>query len=899
MPENKFYLGRLYNPTTAKPLNQPLLYDPADLTTHAVVTGMTGSGKTGLCIALLEEAALQGIPALMIDPKGDLTNLLLHFPDLAPQDFQPWLDPEVARRAGQSLETVAAQAAQAWRKGLAEWGLDRERLLALENAAQFAIYTPGSDAGIPVSVLSSLSAPGIPSASLGTSPWEGNREVLRERIGSTVTALLGLVGLTDIDPLRSCEHILLANIFENAWSKGQSLDLAELILQSQNPPFDKLGAFPVDTFFPPKERMGLALQLNNILAAPAFEIWRQGQSLDIAALLTMPDGRPRHSLFYLAHLSDSERMFFVTLLLSAVETWMRTQSGTASLRALLFMDEIFGYLPPTANPPSKPPLLRMLKQARAFGLGLLLATQNPVDLDYKALSNAGSWFIGKLQTDQDKQRLLDGLESAASGALDRRAYDRLISSLGKRIFIIHNVHLPPSIAGGGAGGGGAVLFHTRWTMNFLAGPLTRTQIPALNKLAGAQFLSDGLPRPSFGGVPTGGASRGAASTDVAPVPEAASQHPVSPAPAPDLAPASVPVVPVPLPSSVVGQSSIVNRQSEIASQSSLTRPPVPTGMAEYFLPLHMSFTEALAASVQPMPEEALLSGVLYRPALAAAAQMRFLERKYGVDSETAKSALVTAPDKRGVVRWDDFVAHVPEVSKMDPSPALGSRFTALDAPLSDARLMANLQRDFTDWVRHSSKLTVRANEALGLYATPDVSQAEFMKACAEAARQQRDAETAKVTATIDRQIKTLQDKIAREQRELKMDEAELSARKVEELGTHAENLLGVFGGRRSSRRLSTSLTKRRLTEQAKEDVQESLDVIQQCQQQLAGLEKARQQAIEAVNSRWGDAVNDITEITLTPKKADFYVSIFGVAWMPYYLVQSGAETIELPAFGQE
>ncbi|MBU2611803.1 MAG: DUF853 domain-containing protein, partial [Chloroflexi bacterium] len=279
---DKFFLGKLFDPAQNKITGQPLLYDPADLTTHAVVTGMTGSGKTGLCIALMEEAALQGVPALMIDPKGDLTNLLLHFPDLAPQDFQPWLDPEMARRAGKSLEQASSDAATAWRNGLAEWGMDRERLLALKNAAQFAVYTPGSDAGIPVSVLTSLHAPPIPSTSLGTSPWEGNRDLLRAQIASTVTALLGLVGLGEMDPLRSCEHILLSTIFENAWSQARSLDMAELILQTQNPPFDKLGAFPVDTFFPAKERMALALQLNNILAAPAFEIWRQGQSLDIA-----------------------------------------------------------------------------------------------------------------------------------------------------------------------------------------------------------------------------------------------------------------------------------------------------------------------------------------------------------------------------------------------------------------------------------------------------------------------------------------------------------------------------------------------------------------------------------------------------------------------------------------
>src|SRR5450756_365143 len=324
----KFYLGRLFDPNQAKTSDQPLQYDPADLTTHGVVTGMTGSGKTGLCIALLEEAALQGIPAILIDPKGDLTNLLLHFPDLAPKDFQPWLDPELARRAGKSVEQASTDAALAWRNGLAEWGIPHERMVALKNAAEFAIYTPGSDAGIPVSVLSSLAAPGL--------DWATNREILTERISSTVTAILGLVGFGELDPIRSREHILLSNIFQSAWSQNKSLDLTELILQIQTPPFDKLGAFPVDTFFPAKDRMDLALQINNILAAPTFELWRVGQPLDIAALLYAPDGRPRHCVFYLAHLSDAERMFFVTLLLSAVETWMRTQSGATSLRAILY-----------------------------------------------------------------------------------------------------------------------------------------------------------------------------------------------------------------------------------------------------------------------------------------------------------------------------------------------------------------------------------------------------------------------------------------------------------------------------------------------------------------------------------------------------------------------------------
>jgi hypothetical protein len=845
---DQFYLGKLFDTKQGKGTNQPLLYDPADLTTHAVVTGMTGSGKTGLCIAMMEEAALQGIPALLIDPKGDLTNLLLHFPDLAPQDFQPWLDPEMARRAGETVEQAAAQAAQAWKDGLAEWGIPRERLLALQSAAQFAVYTPGSDAGIPVSVLSSLAAPGL--------DWAGNREILTERIASTVTAILGLVGFDDIDPLRSREHILLSNIFQSAWSQDKSLDLTELILQIQTPPFDKLGAFPVETFFPAKDRMDLALQINNILAAPSFDLWRTGQPLDVSALMFTPDGRPRHSVFYLAHLADAERMFFVTILLTAVETWMRTQPGAAALRALLYMDEIYGYLPPTNNPPSKQPLLRMLKQARAFGVGLVLATQNPVDVDYKGLSNAGTWLIGKLQTDQDKQRLLDGLESAASGTLDRGNFDRLISALGKRVFIMHNVHEQKP-----------VVFQTRWTMNFLAGPLTRTQIPALNRLVGADA------RP------------------------AATRPEVAPAAGPGAKPASAAPVPVPVtPVPSAGTPAPgAGRQPESGSQ---TRPSVPSGIPEYFLPANLSVPKAIAAAGESLPDEAMMTGVMYRPVLLASAQVRYLDRKYGLDMQQVKSALVLHPDKRGVVRWDDFTSPVPDDKAMDPAPTPQARFAGLDMPLSDARLLNALQKDFLDWVYRTGKVTIRANQALGVFATPEVSQAEFMKACADAAREGRDADLKKVTAALDKRIAALNEKMARESRELQQDQTELDERKKEELVTGAETVFSLLGGKRS-RRISTTISKHRMTEQAKADVGESVASIQEYKQQLAQLEQTRQQALDEAGGKWGDAVNNVTEIPVTPKKTDIFVNMFGVAWLPYYQIKSGGQASEVPAYGAE
>jgi hypothetical protein len=836
----KFYLGRIFD-QEGKTTDQPLLYEPADLTTHAVVVGMTGSGKTGLCIDLLEEAALNHIPALMIDPKGDVTNTLLHFPNLLPRDFQPWVNPDQARRAGKSLEQAAAEAAQLWKQGLTDWGIDQSRLLNLANSAQFAIFTPGSDAGIPINILASLKAPQI--------AWEPNKETLRERISGTVTALLGLVGLEDIDPVRSREHILLANIFENAWSQGKDLDLGELILQTQNPPFPKLGVFDVNTFFPEKDRFELAMLLNNILAAPAFEVWIEGQPLDIPSLLYTAEGKPRHSVFYVAHLSDSERMFFITLLYSAVETWMRTQAGTTSLRALVYFDEIYGYLPPVANPPSKQPMLRMLKQARAFGVGQVLVTQNPVDLDYKALSNAGTWMVGKLQTDQDKQRLLDGLDSAMSGSLDRAEYDRLISTLGKRVFLLHNVHAKAP-----------ALFQTRWAMNYLTGPLTRSQIPDLNKLVGAAL------QPSMQ-APTGAQSASVSNQAVAPA-----QAQAFPTPAPAASTASLP-----------------------AAEFSSTRPSIPAGIAEYFLPNNLTFTQAFKAAGKEYPTEAFSQGLIYRPVILSQASARIYNLKYKLDLDVYKTALVADPDRRGIVRWDNYLTKQIEPTRLDQTPDPRARFASLETPLNDTRLMSGLEKDFIEWIYHTTQVSVRGNETLKLYAGPDTSEGQFLTQCSEAARQAREADLKKASASYDSKLRTLQDKLEREQLELKQDQQELSDRKLEEAGTGLANVASLLGfGRKRS--LTTSLTKRRMTSKAKSDVEESVDAIKNYQEQIAIIEKEKEAALQAVNEKWGEVANQIIEIPIAVQKKDIMLDYFGVAWMPHHLVKIGEQLVELPGF---
>jgi len=455
-----FYLGRVQTTEGSGGERPLLLYESKDLLTHAMCVGMTGSGKTGLCIGLIEEAAIDGIPAIVVDPKGDLANLLLTFPELRPEDFLPWVNGEEARQQGLEVEEFAERQAQLWSNGLADWGQDGDRIRRLRESADFAIFTPGSEAGLPVSILDSFKAP-------SSQEWE-DPDLIRDRTESTVTGLLSLVGV-EVDPIQSPEHILLSTLLEHLWKAGTDVGLSDLIRAVQEPPFDRVGAFDLEAFFPAGKRTRLALRLNNLLAAPSFQSWREGAPLDLEELLYTETGQPRVAIFSIAHLSDQQRMFFVTLLLNETLSWIRRRPGTNSLRALLYMDEIFGYLPPVAEPPSKKPLLTLLKQARAYGLGVVLATQNPGDLDYKALANIGTWFLGRLQAERDKEKVLEGLVGVTvDGGPSRQELDRQLSGLKKRTFLLHNVNEERP-----------ELFETRWVMSYLRGPLTRDQIRTL------------------------------------------------------------------------------------------------------------------------------------------------------------------------------------------------------------------------------------------------------------------------------------------------------------------------------------------------------------------------------------------------------------------------------------
>jgi len=823
---NEFFLGKAYDLNEGAMREERVYYDPDDLTTHAVITGMTGSGKTGLGVIILEEAALQGIPAIIVDPKGDLTNLLLHFPDLLPEDFQPWVDKDAARRDGVSVEEAAEKAAGSWKKGLASFGLGKEDLETLRDSAEFAVYTPGSDAGLPVSILASLSVPDI--------PWEGNREILRERISSTVTALLGLIGMRNIDPVQSKEHILLSNIFEEAWKSGRDLDLATLITHVQSPPFDKLGVFSLDQFYPEKDRFSLAMQLNNFLAAPSFHTWLEGQPLDVKQLLWSQAGKPRHSIFYLAHLNDQERMFFVTLLYTAIESWMRTQKGSSGLRALVYFDEIVGYLPPTMNPPSKNIILRMLKQARAFGVGLILATQNPIDLDYKALSNAGTWMIGKLQTDQDKQRLLDGLEGLTSG-LDRAYFDSTISALGKRVFLLHNIHAK-----------GPVVFTTRWAMNYLAGPITRNKLADLNNLVGAGMMTNVS---NASGMTT---------------------------------------------SSSASDAGLEKTRGDEKNPGMTTQPSLSSSVQVYFMDTNRSLAEALDEVRDQLPDAPSSPSYLYKPALLGQAKVYYADRTYNIDQEDTITARIEKLERRGLVRWEEYLSEPVSMDDIRSTPLPNASFAGLEYPVDDEATVNSLSKDFVEWIYRSRALKLQFNEALKLTGKPNESPADFRQRCTNEIQKQLDVESAKIKAKYAKQRESLELKIKRETMELEQDKKDLNQRRLEEAGKGLENVMKLLGSRKAS--LSTSLSKRRMTSTAKGDVKESEEMIAIYEKQLAEMDGLVTQELEAAKTRLGESVGTIREVTIAPLKKNILTDLFGVVWLPYYAFKVKDEWVTVKAY---
>jgi len=832
-----FYLGRQHDLASGETLEEPIHYDARDLTTHAVCLGMTGSGKTGLGIILLEEAALDGVPSLVIDPKGDMTNLLLTFPELRPEDFEPWVNPDDARRKDMDIKSYAAAMADLWRKGLAKTGQSPERIRRLREAADFVIYTPGSSAGRQLSILQTLKAP--PQAE------DSDDELLRDNISSVVSALLALVDV-EADPVHSREHILLSNILEQAWRAGQDLDLAQLILQVQKPPFSQLGVFPVDTFFPPKDRMELAMLLNGLMASPSFADWTQGQPLEIDNLLYGPSGKPQVSILYVAHLSDAERQFFVTLLLERLVSWMRVQSGTTSLRALLYMDEMFGYLPPyPANPPTKKPLLTLLKQARAFGLGLILATQNPVDLDYKGLANTGTWFIGRMQTDQDKRRLLDGLEGVqvGTGGLKRADFDRMISALQSRVFLLHNVHEEEP-----------VVFYTRWAMSYLRGPLTRPQV---RELMGEQAPPESVEAPTRAPATAGAAaavSRPAATRQAVREPE-------------------IPYSQVP--------------------------PQLPSTVKQVFLPVQRPLKKALARSKRQgqwtvRPKEVEQEYLVYEPALLGLARLHFAHTK-SRQSHSEEVAYLLPVQQGDVADWAEGRVAV-EGDDLQREPQPGAFFAELPSDLGASKRYTALKKEFEDYLYYNSALKLKYHPELDIYSKVGESDTAFQRRCRKAAEKARRAEIKKLRAKYERKLDQLEDRLRREEQEMEEDKIEYDARKQEELLSGVESVVGLFSRRKLSTRLSTASRRRRMTRKAKADIEESEEVIADLKERIEELKEEAAAEEQEIADKWRAAVDEVEEIEVTPRRSDVRINLFALTWVPRWEIMAGDQRLSLPAF---
>ncbi|MBN1483461.1 MAG: hypothetical protein JXA37_01960 [Chloroflexia bacterium] len=840
-----FYLGKEYDVAAGKLLQRLLLYDARDLTTHAVCVGMTGSGKTGLCIDLLEEAAIDHVPAIIIDPKGDITNLLLNFPELRPGDFRPWINVDDARRKDLSEEAFAAEQAGLWREGLERWGQGSTRLLLLRASADFSIYTPGSEAGIPVSILRSFDAPDL--------DWESEAELLREHIQGTVSALLDLIGV-DTDPVRSREHILLCNLLEYFWRRQEPLDLPRLIQAIQKPPLQQLGVMDVDTFLPEAERSKLAMAINNLIAAPTFKSWLHGQSLDVPSFLATPEGRPRHSIFYIAHLSDHERMFFVSMLLNQVLVWMRSQPGTTSLRALLYMDEVFGFLPPVANPPSKRPLLTLLKQARAFGLGVVLTTQNPVDLDYKGLANTGTWFIGRLQTERDKARLLDGLESASSAAgqsLNREALSRTISNLQKRVFLLHSIYEDAPVA-----------FKTRWAMSYLRGPLTRPQIQELMRGRSPD-------RPARSRTP------------LAPE-KTASLEPLE-----SVEPATVADEAVP---AAVSQSARPAALPESRSKPAapvrllLAAPPTLSSRVEQvYLPIRRELERARQL-VQAKAEGAIEfqeQRLLYVPAVLGLGQVDYVDPRKGV-YEQERFALLGRAGGIGRAVWEQARPIELALEELSDRPVAGASFVDLPVTLDESGEFTALKKALADMLYYNRRLVLLYSPELDLYSTPQESERDLALRAQQAARERRDQELDDLYDRYEAKLARIEERLRKAEANLERKQADARARGREAVISIGESVFGIFRGRRTTRGLSTYMSKRRqadLKDMEVEDVEASIDLLEQ---EMRDLQAELEREVEAVRGHWDAALEQLQEVPIRPRRQDVQIELFALAWAPHW-----------------
>ncbi len=815
-----FYLGREYNQREKTLEDKLVMYDSKDLVTHGVVLGMTGSGKTGLCFALLEEAAMDGIPALIIDPKGDIANLCLTFPNLEGSEFEPWVNEEDAKKKGKTKAEFAQGQADTWKKGLADWGQSADRIKTLRSKVDTTIYTPGSNAGIPISILSSMQCP----------PQEilDDDEVLGERIESTVSSLLGLVGVNG-DPIKSPEHILLSNVLHHCWSQGEDLDLARIIEYVQNPPFETIGVIAVDEFYAPKKRAELAMSINSLLASPGFSMWMTGESLDVQKMLYTPDGKPRMAIFSIAHLNDSERMFFVSLLLNQTVGWMRSQSGTTSLRAILYMDEIYGYLPPTQNPPSKKPMMLLLKQARAFGLGVLLATQNPVDLDYKALSNIGTWWLGRLQTERDKARVLDGLEGAASSQnsnFDRDSLDTMLAGLGNRVFLMNNTHED-----------GPVVFNVRWVMTYLRGPLTRNQIKTLMDPQRKQYAS-----------PAGAKGRKKSAVKASKITDVDSEEAAEEG------------------EEGIEQAALPTARKKTAGAN------LPSTVDEYFFPVDADVAED--------------ADITYMPAAMTAAEIAFNDAKNDIFVKRKIILLNKLAEDAMSVDLDEGERITLSVDALSREPHSASpKFGELPEIARQSKTYTNLRDQFVEWAYSKVTMELLHCELLDETSKPDEDDGDFRARLLHKAREVRDGMVEEIRQKYGKKVAALEDDLQRANLAVDKQRTEARSAKISTAVSIGQTILGmILGGGRKSSSISKGATAVKGASKAWSQsgkVAGAEAQLEAVEQEIADLQTQAEADILAVKEQTSLSEMEFTKTSVRPLKKNITVQAHGLVWLPY------------------
>lgn len=800
----EFYLGQQVNPETGEKEDIPFLYASSDLTTHAMLVGMTGSGKTGLGIDLLEEAIVDGLPAIVIDPKGDMANLLLAFPSLSGKKLLPWITPQAAEQAGMSAEAYAEEEAKRWQEGRTAAGMDPARIDLLSQA-DITVYTPGSRTGEPLSVMDVAQMP--PEAILA------EEESFNAYVSSTVAGLLALVDV-DADPLTSKAHLLLSTLLSMRWKAREAMDLPSLISAIQQPGFDKLGVMPLEAFYPEKERLALAMRFNQLFASPQFAAWLEGAAPDPQRLLYTPEGKPRVAIISLAHLNDRERMFVVTLLLNQMVGWMRRQSGQTALRALLYMDEVQGYFPPVANPASKAPMMTLLKQARAFGLGIVLATQNPADLDYKGLSNIGTWFIGHLQTQQDRDRLLDGMDADGTLAQNRSELNALLSRLPKRTFYVHNIHARAD-----------ALFSTRWTMSYLAGPLTGMQLKALTK----------------------GADESDTATESVDMPGATVD---SQAPAVSGATANL-------------QDSAIPEEA-FPSQASAVPPLLPKGIVAYYHP---------AVGVAS-----------YTAYLCGSAKIFYEDEKAGITSEKACFYLTTIPEPPLGADWQNAQREDPASFTLQADVPQGAAFQPFAFEALAGDVIKNAKTSLKNFVYANERLRVPFQRATGIYGRPGEEEAFTIRVDA-ALREARDREMQKIKETYQKKLNTMQERIRKAELAVQREETQAEAAKQSTMVSVGSALLGgLFGRKKISSSMVTrmgssarSLSRQRAQE---DDIRRAEANVEAYQQEFQRLEEALAAELEQVSERFSTERDTVEEVDIKPKKTNIQVQDLFLVWMP-------------------